>query len=419
MLKISEPSPANVACDIPGIAVPESLLTDPDRFGGDRIGGCRVGTLKIAGGRVVGMSGGIVPTARLVLPKLCEPHVHLDKCHTIERLGPVGGDLAAASAAQREDKERWTQPDLETRMRRGLRELAKAGCGAVRTHIDWGDVADEPPLAWDVACGLRKEARELGMDLQVAALTDIDVMADTDVAQTVATRVAECGGVLGSFVLHHQKRDAGIENCIREADRHGLALDFHVDEGLDPALDGLALIEQAVRMHRFEGPVLCGHACSLASQPADQVTALGEKLAETGIAIVSLPSTNLYLQGRGTGTPKPRGLTMIQELQACGVDVCLGTDNVRDAFCPVGRHDPLHTLSLAVLGAHLDPPMAAHLPMITTTPRMAMGLTPKFVDEAKLEDLIAFDTPELSSLLSHPFPPTSLSTLALGGIDHG
>jgi cytosine deaminase len=59
---------------------------------------------------------------------------------------------------------------------------------------------------------------------------------------------------------------AGLRNVFALADRYGLALDFHVDEGLDPALDGLELIADIAAEMRFEGPVLCGHACSLASR---------------------------------------------------------------------------------------------------------------------------------------------------------
>jgi diadenosine tetraphosphatase ApaH/serine/threonine PP2A family protein phosphatase len=113
-----------------------------------------------------------------------------------------------------------------------------------------------------------------------------------------------------------------------------------VDEGLDPALDGLELIADVAADMRFEGPVLCGHACSLASRNDDDVARIADKLADRGIAVAALPATNLYLQGRNAGTPDRRGITRLHELAARGVKIVIGTDNVRDAFCPVGRHDP-------------------------------------------------------------------------------
>ena len=48
-----------------------------------------------------------------------------------------------------------------------------AGCGAVRSHVDWGDEADAP-LAWEVLPQIDTK----GTVLQWAALTGIDSMAD-------------------------------------------------------------------------------------------------------------------------------------------------------------------------------------------------------------------------------------------------
>lgn len=400
--------------EIAGVAVPETLLAMPDTFGGRTVGDCRVGTLLVVDGQVMGLRADPAPARVMVLPRLTEAHVHLDKCHTIDRLSDVGGDLAAASDAQRSDRALWTRDDLEMRMRRGLDELRRAGCGVVRTHIDWdGGV----PLAWEVAQGLG--AGTDGIVLQTAALTGIDQMADPAMAKAVARHVARDGGVLGGFVLHHPNRRAGIRNLFSLADRFGLALDFHVDEGLDPGLDGLDLIVELAREMRHEGPVLCGHACSLASRSEAYVARVADGLAETGIAVAALPTTNLYLQGRGPGTPDRRGLTRIHELIQRGVDVIVGTDNVRDAFCPIGQNDPRHSLSLAVLAAHLDPPFAAHLPMITTKARTALGLPGQTVDGAAITDLIAFDAPDTATLLSGAPAPKPLTDFVKGETCHG
>ncbi len=400
------------------VAVPETVLADPERFGGRAESGHRIGTLHLRDGTAVGMTADADPPRELVLPKLTEPHIHLDKCHTVERLGAVGGDLAAAVAAQSRDKVRWTVDDLEARMRRGLRELATAGCGAVRTHIDWSDT-ETPPLAWEVACGLRREARDLGLDLQIAALTGIDRLADPEFAKAVSKRVAADQGVLGAFVLQHENREQGLGQAFEAAEKHGLALDFHVDEGHSPSLNGLELISGTARETGFEGPILCGHACSLASKSDAQVAQIAEELAANGISVAALPTTNLYLQGRCAGTPSSRGLTKIHELVSAGVNVVLGADNVRDAFCPVGRHDPLKSLEIAVLAAHLDPPLAAHLPMITTGAQTALGVAPRYVDGARIENLILFDVPNLTTLLSDPRPPVRIAELVQGGSHHG
>ncbi|RYG90315.1 amidohydrolase [Loktanella sp. IMCC34160] len=388
---------------ITGVQIPRSLIADPARFGGEVRGDCLAGDLVLRDGRVAGLAPSTQPAHRIVLPRLTEPHVHLDKCHSVFRMNDVGGDLAAAIDAQRADKRNWGVEDVRDRAKRGLDELAAAGCGAVRTHVDWPDdpSGDAPPPAWDLLAELGEAS---GMVVQRAALTGIDRMADAAYARRCADRVARDGGVLGAFVFDQNERDAGLSNAFREADRLGLALDFHVDEGLAPGLDGLERVADAALATGFEGPVLCGHACALANRDPSDVARIADKLRRAEIAVAMLPQTNLYLQGRNGGTPDRRGVTRLKELRAAGVTVVVGADNVRDAFCPIGRHDPLYVLGLAVLAAHLDPPLGDHLPLITTHAERALGLPVQSVVGARAQDLLCIDATDTSELFSGAVP---------------
>ncbi|MDW4500044.1 amidohydrolase family protein [Sulfitobacter sp. D35] len=395
---------------VPRVLVPRSLLTRPERFGGRTVGDCLAGDLILRAGRVTGLRDCESEPERVVMSRLTETHVHLDKCHTIGRMPRVGGDLADAIAAQRSDKANWSVADLRRRMTRGMHELRDAGCGAVRSHVDWGDDPDPAavPPAWDV---LEEVAVDFGpgIVLQRAALTSIAALSDAAYADGCAARIARDGGVLGAFVFDQPERRAGIANAFRAADRHGLALDFHVDEGLAPGLDGLEMIADAALGMRFEGPVLCGHACSLANLSGAPLRRIADKLARAGISVAVLPWTNLYLQGRGDGTPDRRGLTRVHELRAAGVNVVVGTDNVGDAFCPLGAHAPTRTLALAAVAAHLDPPFADHLQMITTAAAQALGLPPVHIDGAAVDDLLAFEATSTADLLGRAPAPRPLS----------
>lgn len=393
---------------LPGVLVPAALVGDAARFGGARFGDCLAGDLVIARGHALRLAPASTAPMALVLPRLTEPHVHLDKCHTVDRMQTVGGALEEAIDAQRRDKAHWTPDDIRARAARGLRELRAAGCGALRSHVDWGHEPDPDtvPPAWDILGDL---AARSGMTVQRAALTGIALLAEPGYANRCAARIARDGGVLGAFLYDQPERRAGLENAFREADRLGLALDFHVDEGLDPALDGLEMVADAALAARHEGPVLCGHGCSLTLRDAETRKRIADKLARAGIALAVLPTTNLYLQGRGPAHAQARGLAPLTELRAAGVRVVLGVDNVRDAFCPTGRHDPLHSLSVAVLAAHLDPPFGAHLPMITTNARAALGLPPQTVDGAGIGDLLVFDAGSTSELIAGGVPPRALA----------
>ena len=382
--------------------VPRALVKAPAEFGGRIERDCLRGDLLIEDGCVRRLlaPGGVVDGhaesdlgGRVVLPRLVEPHCHLDKCHTVSRLGSVGGDLHRAMEDQRRDRARWTRDDLRERSGRGLEELRSSGCGSVRTHIDW-DADHVPegatPLAWDVIGELAGQASP-HMVVQRSALLSLEKFDDRSYVSGVARLLSAAGGVLGVFVLGQADMARRLRRVIELAERYALALDFHVDESLEVTPDGLDAIARVIIETGFEGPVLCGHTCALMNLEGDALARLVETVARSGISIVALPATNLYLQGRGEGTPQRRGITRVRELCEAGVTVAFGSDNVADAFCPVGRLDPMQALALAVVTAHLDPPFGPWLAGVTTNARRAIGLDPKPIDRARTADLLVAD----------------------------
>lgn len=404
---------------VENVLVPSSMIADAQKFGGTQVSDCVHGDLVIRNGHAVALQTAAQQTqvSGLVMPRLTECHVHLDKCHTISRMDRVGGDLRAASEAQYRDRSLWTEDDLRQRAERGLKELMSSGCGVVRSHMDWSSEPESgaDPLAWHV---LRELARDYEgkVSLQVAPLIGTTEMTDASKADALGKEIACGSGVLGVFVLDQSDRHAAISIAVRLAERYGLALDFHVDEGLNDGLDGLEIIADTLIETGFQGPVLCGHACSLINLTGKSLQSLLDKIVRAGLAIASLPSSNLYLQGRRTGTPDRRGITRIGELRAAGVPVVVGTDNVRDAFCPLGRHDPRKSLELAALTAHLDPPFGDLLPMITTNAQAALGLAPITVDGALVQDLLIFDSASTSEWLTGTTEPKPLANVLTGDL---
>ncbi|MEO3998366.1 amidohydrolase family protein [Mesorhizobium sp. CAU 1732] len=390
------------------IKVPRSLVADETRFGGRAERDCLVGKPVVRDGRLVGLAQTDVPdeTTGIVTMRLTEAHCHLDKCHTAERIAPHDGTLPGAIAAQAADKINWTAQDIRERVARGLQELVDAGCGFVRTHVDCQLDASDPermPLAWDVIGELGQDWRDR-IVVQRAALLPLEAFADGALGARVARRIASDGGVLGAFVYDQPGRHDLIPRMVKAAASAGIGLDFHVDEGLSSGLDGLDIIAASVLDHRFDGPVLCGHACSLMNASGDALSRRIDRIAEAGLAIVTLPASNLYLQSRGTGTPDRRGITRVKELLSAGVPVAIGSDNVRDAFTPVGRHDPLAALSLGLLAAHLDPPLGQWLPCVTRHARYGIDGTQPFIEGTTIGDLLLWDARSTAGLLSGARP---------------
>ena len=121
----------------------------------------------------------------------------------------------------------------------------------------------------------------------------------------------------------------------------------------------LKKIAEAALRHKFEGRILVGHCCSLARQPDKDVQDTLDKVARAGLAIVSLPMCNLYLQDRrhdGT-TPRWRGVTLLHEMKARGIAVAVASDNTRDPFYAYGDLDMLEVYRMATRILHFDHPV--------------------------------------------------------------
>lgn len=394
---------------IKNVLVPECMLQDAKGFGGRDLRGGRFGDLQIRGGRVAGMKEPSSDAPQSVLLSgLTECHVHLDKCLTIDRIDQPCGTLAEAMDAQWQDKTNWTVEDIRRRACAALDDLVASGVTQVRTHVDWtyGADAKVPPMAWHVLCELAQDYKHK-MTVQVVPLVSIECFADFETAEAIAAECVQRSPAIGAFVLGQAELETGVENLFSIASKHGLCLDFHVDEDLDPLHNGLEIIADTACRSGFEPAILCGHACSLGSKPPKEVARISGKVAEAGISIVVLPTTNLYLQGRDKTQPE-RGMAPMNALQASGVNVVIGTDNVQDAFYPLGRFDPFHAFELAVATAHLPQPVEQHLGMISVNASQAMGETSQWVDRAEIGQLQLFEARSIAEISSARKSPISV-----------
>ena len=115
---------------------------------------------------------------------------------------------------------------------------------------------------------------------------------------------------------------------------------------------------QAAVRHQFSGRIICGHCCSLSVQTEAAVLETVEAVKAANISVVSLPMCNLYLQDRRQGrTPRYRGVTILRELEAAGVQCAIASDNCRDPFFAYGDHDGLEVFTQSARIGHLDHPI--------------------------------------------------------------
>jgi cytosine deaminase len=345
---------------------------------------------------------------RQVWPTLIDIHTHLDKGHTVERSPNFDGTFHNARLAAAADRPNWTAPDLRRRMDFGLRCAYAHGVSAIRTHIDtYHETVDR---SWQVLRDMRDEWRGK-VDLQGVALCPIDLLEDA-YGDKVAAIVEKSGGLLGGVtrasIGNHgvplNNIDALLDRVFSLAIRHDLDIDLHVDETHDPAAATLPLVARAAMRHGYKGRVVCGHCCSLANQQESDVDRTLDLVAEAEIAIVTLPTVNMYLQDRKESrTPRWRGVTVVHEMLRRGIKVAAAGDNCRDSFHAYGDHDVLDTFRQAVRILHYDHPVTGAPALVAATPSSVGG----FAGHGQIvagtpAHLIVFNARTINEIISRP-----------------
>ncbi|WP_369221588.1 amidohydrolase family protein [Streptomyces sp. R39] len=324
-------------------------------------------------------------TGYLLLPAFAEPHTHLDKALTWDLAGAPPGDLLSAVAAWRAYAARITEEDVFQRGGRAVDELCANGVTAVRTHVDLltrdGSYRDGDPLR-GLRGLLRLRARLRGrVRLQIAVL-------HVDAPDELLHQALDLGAdLLGDCPHLSADPAASVRRTLRIAAEHRVGVDLHADETLAPDAGDLRLLARAVRERGFVPGVTASHCVSLGAVEPDEAARTAKEVAAAGIGVVTLPLTNLYLQGRDRPSSTPRGLTAVRALLDAGVTVAAGGDNIRDPFNPMGRADPLETSSLLVTAGHLTPDEALHA--VTGGARAVLGLPAAGPYEGAVADLLA------------------------------
>jgi len=314
-------------------------------------------------------------TGCVLLPAPAEPHAHLDKALSAERVPNPTGDLAGAIAVWHAHRPHLDEEDILTRGRAAAHELVAHGTTAIRSHVDVGTGIGL--RAVEAIAALREELRRDGLaELQIVALmTPPTTGADEVAHRRLAEAALEAGAdVIGGAPHLDPDPAAATRVALEVAQAHGVPLDLHVDETLRERVLFLEDLIVLVAERGFAHGVVASHCVSLGVQEAGRQAEVAAAAAAADIAFVTLPQTNLYLQARGVATAPARGLTAIRALLDAGATVAAGADNVRDPFNCVGRSDALETAALLVMAAHLSPEEAWEA--VSGAARRAMGLHP-------------------------------------------
>jgi cytosine deaminase len=338
------------------------------------------------------------------MPGLIDIHQHLDKSHTARRIPEAAGTLAGAVAAFETYARTASREDILGRAQRTAEACLARGTVAIRAHTTVDPVWGVRGIEALVELRERLAGR---VRLQVAALVASgDPPLPTGEARALLEAALDAGAdVIGGAPAFAAEPAAYLDMLFDVAVRRDTPLDLHLDETLDPAHQHLAYVARKTRDLRLGGRVVASHCCSLSALSPAEAAPLIAAVAEAGVGIVALPSSNLFLQGRDVPRLPPRGLTRVAELLRAGVRVAFGSDNIQDPFTPVGSGDLLETGRWLALAAHLG---GADLPgvvgMATTVPAALMGLAADYgAREGACADLLIVDALDpLDALCSGP-----------------
>jgi cytosine deaminase len=279
-----------------------------------------------------------------------------------------------------------TVDDIAERAERAARMLVANGITAIRTHVDVG--ADVGTRGVQALARVKQSLAGL-IDLQVVALVSRPTSGIDGAGNRAALRDALDAGadVVGGCPHLDPDPLACLDACASMAAALGRPLDLHTDEHLDAGRLDVRDLAAWRRATGFDLPTAASHCVSLGMQDQGTQQKVATELAEAGVAVVTLPQTNLFLQGRDHHTATPRGLTAVRALLDAGVTVAAGADNLQDPFNLVGRGDPFETASLMVMAGHLSPTQAWH--SVTAGARAALGLPAVTVEVGSPAELLA------------------------------
>ncbi len=359
--------------------------------------------LRVAGGRIteIGPAGGIPDVdlgGALVVPGLVEAHLHLEKAYLLDRMPREATSLADAISMTSDLKATFTATDIRNRSLRLIRSALSCGVTTIRAQVEIDDVLGL--TAVETILALRDELRSV-LDLQVVAFPQ-DGLTSQRHARTLLAEALEAGAdVVGGIPYADDDPDEHLDFVFNAAVRTGAPIDLHLDFSDDPAeLNVLGVVERT-RKHGMQGRVTVGHLTSLGRVEPELAREIADLIAEAGISVVTLPMTDVYLNGRTDPTAASMGLTPVRMLIDAGVNVAVATNNVQNPFTPYGRGRITDSAMLLAGLCHFGSASEAEtvVDMMTVNAARAVGLTDRSLTVGAPATFAAFDAHEARDLI--------------------
>jgi cytosine deaminase len=365
----------------------------------------------IAGGRVVQITPGLAAdglaidlAGRLVSPGLVETHIHLDKTCIMDRCTAEQGTVAEAVAQTAAAKRAFTEEDIYARATRTLEKCLAHGTMLMRTHVEI-----DPGIGLKGFHAIRQLARDYAwaIDIEICAFPQEGLINNPGTDVLLAECLKNGARVIGAVPYTDSDPRGQINRIFALAREFDVDIDMHLDLGDTPDGMQIGYVCDCTERYRYGGRVAVGHVTQLSTAPSPQFASIARRLADTGVAVTVLPSTDLYLTGRGADHSVLRGVTPAHKLLGHGVNCSLSTNNVLNPFTPYGDASLIRMANLYANVCHVSRPaeLAECFAMLTTRSARLMRRNGYGIAPGNAADLVVFDCTDARAAVAELVPP--------------
>jgi cytosine deaminase len=299
--------------------------------------GCDVG---VDAGRIVAIQPGLVADGReidlqgrLLIPGFIETHIHLDKACILDRCAAEKGTLDEAIREVAKAKRAFTVEDIRARAGHTLERCILHGTTHMRTHLEVDPVIG---LKGMEAILPLIEEYEWAIDLEICVYPQEGLLNNPGTEELIIESLRRGARVVGGCPYTDSNPKGQIDRIFEIARDFDVDIDFHLDFDTNPKGMTADYVCEQTERHNYGGRVTIGHVSKLSALPADHFRAIAKRLADTGVAVTVLPSTDIYLMGGTRDHDIVRGVTPAHRLLHEGVNCSLSTNNVLNPFTPFG-----------------------------------------------------------------------------------
>lgn len=342
----------------------------------------------------------------LATESFVNPHLHLDKVFTMTQLddsamvdyhGDSMGKAMTAIERAADVKKTYDREVIVEHVRKVLEWAAANG----NTHIRaFADVDNQAKLVGVEALIQAREEFKGTVELQVVAFPQDGVVREPGAAELIREAMKLGADLVGGIPwIEYTESDAQshIDQMFEIALEFEAGVSMLVDDAGDPGLRTLEMMAIKTLETDWHGKVLAHHARAMALYPTPYFQKLAALLTQAEIAVVSDPHTG-PLHAR------------VSELRQEGVVVCLGQDDISDAYYPYGQNN---MLEVAFLASHLlwmttRDDMEVLYDMVTTDAATAMGIQDHSLEVGSPANLVVLKQPDLLEALRFHQPPMAV-----------